>query len=762
LLPALVLLAVLLAPFFTARTTVLRAQDPLAGDPLKTPLPQEILHLLANEVSGQRAFDNLVKMGGAPWMRSREELTGETNFYESEELLRLTRAYGIETVRLDRYPTEGTFEYPLSGGLWVWEGEGVGSPGRTAEAVGGDGGTGEAVRAGAGTDVSRNPPPEALLVARLPDDPALVVRGSRTSEVTGPLLYVPDVSGDQLDFLETLIAAEPDRYRGAVLLMWSHPRGALFQALDRAGALAVISFNARERYLDPDQVVYARGSYAQGESLRLGLTVSWRQWTQLMEDVQKGRELVVHARARVEEYPDRFETVYAWIPGTEPEAKGVVFTAHLFEGYLKRGTNDNLGGPAIQLEILRALTHLMESGHLPRPRRSMHFIWPQEISGTYEFLRRNPDLVEALAININMDMVSEGLRKNNSVFTMSETPPRLASFYDGLAHDVLSYVWRTNDIVYLPDSPRGRAGGQYLPRPMVEKNGSRDAFRFFIHEATGGSDHIVFNNPSVGVPGIEFFTWPDQWYHADKDLPENADPTEMRRVAFIGAATAWASANLTDAMLPDLLESVSSFGHARLAERGLPRALAALDQPPGRRASEEALGRALNVVSSAVAREKDALLSVHEVHSGSETARERVAAEVAKWEAFGESLELFVRKAASANRAEPVSRPEPTDAERKHEGVIPRLAPEVKGKVFYLSAWEPANRWFAEHPGVLSELGVSDRAGRAILDWVDGERSVATIRDRVAAWTSYDLTVEQVADYLEILEEVGWIEMERR
>jgi aminopeptidase YwaD len=100
----------------------------------------------------------------------------------------------------------------------------------------------------------------------------------------------------------------------------------------------------------------------------------------------------------------------------------VVFTSHLFEGYTKRGANDNMGGPAIQLEILRALDHLIGTGRLPQPRRTIHFIWPNEISGTYEFMRRDPTLAEKLSININMDMVSEGLRKNNSVFTMSEAP----------------------------------------------------------------------------------------------------------------------------------------------------------------------------------------------------------------------------------------------------------------------------------------------------------------------------------------------------
>ena len=86
--------------------------------------------------------------------------------------------------------------------------------------------------------------------------------------------------------------------------------------------------------------------------------------------------------------------------------------------------------------------------------------------------------------------------------------------------------------------------------PMVEKSGSDDAFRFFIHAATGGSDHICFNNPSVAVPGIEFFVWPDQWYHTDHDTPDKGDATEMKRVGFIGAASAWAAANCTDEVLP--------------------------------------------------------------------------------------------------------------------------------------------------------------------------------------------------------------------
>ena len=695
----------------------LGAQD---VDPLKTPLPEDILLLLADEVRGQEAFNNMVKLAGAPWLRQAAELSGESNFYESQELYRMARAYGVETVRLDRYEAPGVFSYPVEGGLWI----------------------------------------EGREVARIPSDPALVASGSQTDDVEGPLIYVPQVPDDQVAMLQAAMDAAPEQYRGALALMWSHPRGPLFEALDEAGVAGIISFNSRERYFDPDQVVYSRGSYGEGENLRLGLTVSWRQWSELLEDVQSGRQLTARARAVVQEYPNRFETVYAWIPGTEPELPGVVYTGHLFEGYTKRGANDNMGGPAIQLEILRALHDLINAGKLPQPRRTLHFIWPNEISGTYEFLKRDPALLDRLSININMDMVSEALRKNNGLFTMAETPPYLASYFDGLAHSVLDYVWRTNDIVYLPDSPRGRPGGQYFPRPLWEKNGTKDAFRFFIHEATGGSDHIVFNNPSVGIPGIEFFTWPDQWYHADKDTPENGDPTEMRRVAFIGASTGWASANLTDDMLPDLLDAVSEFGYSRVAERGLPRALQGLDGSDGSR--EEALSGALNTLKEAIRREYDAVRSVREIYSGSSAAEAQVSLELERWSGYGEALEEFLLNAASGSSGTPVSRPEPSARELEYADVFPRLAPEIRGQEFNLGRYDRAQAFFQENPGVLSDLGLGRNQTTQILNFVNGNRSVLDIRNGVAAWTGEKTTVEQVAGYLDILEEVGWITLEER
>jgi hypothetical protein len=320
-------------------------------------------------------------------------------------------------------------------------------------------------------------------------------------------------------------------------------------------------------------------------------------------------------------------------------------------------------------------------------------------------------------------------------------------------------VWRTNDIVYLPDSPRGRSGGQYFPRPLWEKNGTKDAFRFFIHEATGGSDHIVFNNPSVGVPGIEFFTWPDQWYHADKDLPENGDPTEMRRVAFIGAATGWASANLTDEMLPSLLGAVSDFGYSRVAERGIPRALDLLNAGEDDGVTQEGMARALNMISAAVLREEDAVRSVREIYSGSPGAVEMVDAALVRWEEYGRALRGFILASAGPGAGEGTRM---STGEGEFEERVPRIAAGIRGREFNLGRFDRMQTFLTEHPAAVDDLGLTRSQTSEILNWVNGERSVQAIRNGVAAWTGTELTAKQVADYLEILRTVGWIEMGTR
>ena len=701
------------------------AQPQSAPRPLPaTTLPQDVVSLIANEVSGQMAFDNEVRLAGAPWMRDKAEFTG--TFYEAQKIYDLVKSYGIETTRLERYPGTRTFDYPAEGELWVEK-------------------------------------PEKRLVARLGADAALVASGSGNADVTGELVYIAPLSPDEAKKMQA--AGPQEKYRGKIALMWSHANGEAAAALDAAGVQGVISFSSRERYFDPNQVVYGGGGYKKA-NLKFGMNVSWRQWSELLEDVLSGRAITLHAKTRIESYPDRFEAVYSWIPGTEPDAKGVIFTAHLFEGYTKRGANDDMSGCVVQLEVLRALNHLIASGALPKPRRTLYFLWPNEISGTYEFIKQHPGIADRWSINVNMDMVGEALRKNNGVFTMSECPGHLPCYLDGLTRSVMNYVWRTNDIVYLPDAPNGRPGGQYFPAPMMEKNGSIDAFRFFIHKATGGSDHICFNNPSVAVPGIELFTWPDQWYHADTDTPDKSDPTQMKRVAFIGAAVGWTAANLTDQVLPALTDAVSSFGYERIAERDLPKALESL-QKANAKDLQAATARALNQVDTAVDREVGALRSMEDVYSGSAAAKATVGDRVQQWELYRAALRSQVQGYAKVRETALGIKPEAKGQARSAKpdpkvtamaAIRPRLTAAVKGREFSINSFEAYAKYVKENPDALKALGMTPPAANMVQNYINGRRTAAEIRGAVSAELGQDVTLETVAGYLGILKTVGWIE----
>jgi len=301
---------------------------------------------------------------------------------------------------------------------------------------------------------------------------------------------------------------------------------------------------------------------------------------------------------------------------------------------------------------------------------------------------------------------------------------------------------------------------------MIEKNGSDEAIRFFIKKATGGSDHICFNNPSVAVPAVEFFTWPDQWYHADADTPDKSDPTQMKRVAFIGAATAWAGANASDEVAAGLAAVVSEFGYARVAERDVPRALAIIEQADAA-GLEAAAARAALVADFAVDREIGALRTIDEISNGSDAAKQAVENKVQQWELYRAGLRQQMAGFARLRRAqlspsgvgrgfspgrEAGLKPRPTAA-----AVVPALSPAVKGLEFSLQSWPKYSAYMKEHPDAFKTLGLTPQQATSILNYVNGRRSIQKIRDTVVGETGRDVTTDAVRGYLELLKTVGWV-----
>jgi hypothetical protein len=80
---------------------------------------------------------------------------------------------------------------------------------------------------------------------------------------------------------------------------------------------------------------------------------------------------------------------------------------------------------------------------------------------------------------------------------------------------------------------------------------------YSIETHYGASDHLVFNDWGVGVPGVVMIAWPDHWYHTSGGRADKADPTQMKRVAIIGAAGACTVASADDDMAVRVAEALA-------------------------------------------------------------------------------------------------------------------------------------------------------------------------------------------------------------
>jgi len=350
---------------------------------------------------------------------------------------------------------------------------------------------------------------------------------------------------------------------------------------------------------------------------------------------------------------------------------------------------------------------------------------------------------------------------------MTECPNHLPSYLDGLTDSLLNYLWRTNDIVYALDSPRGRPGGQYFPSPLWEKNGSLDAFRYSTHQGTGGSDHVCFISPSVGIPAIELNIWPDQWYHGDTDTPDKADPTQMKRVAFIGAAAAWAAANCTDDVVGGLLDAVSSFGYARVGKRELPKAVRLVTEADAKTLAT-ASDLALKSIDLAASREAAAVRSVEDVYSGSAAARRLVAGQLKQWELYRAGLRALVTGSVAARAADlglkVPSSARLTELEKRFATTRVLLQPDVRGKEFSLEGSERYKKYLEKNPDAAKALKLTMPQRRAVLNYINartpnpyGPASALTIRDRAEAETGTPIDFQDFVRYLEFLKAVGWV-----
>jgi hypothetical protein len=471
----------------------------------RTLLPWPQMRAIMNEASGERAMHHVLEL--VPYPRVRPLAEYEGHFRESEVMARFAREYGYTNVEVESFPTPQRLWQPTQGELWMVE-------------------------------------PEMRKLYDIHDVAVSLGANSASGDVTGELVDVGAGTDQILDGKDL---------KGKIVLS-SSGLGAVARAAAR-GAVGIVGIATLRPDDYPDEIVSSTVNVPQGSNA-FGWAVSARAGRDLAARLARGEKVKLRSIVKAETFPGELEVVHATIPGDGSTDQAVAVSAHLYEGYVKQGANDDNSGCALTLEIGRAYLRLIAQGLLPRPKRTIHFLWVPEISGTNAWLNAHKDVEAHLVADLNFDMEGIRLSTSRSFWVLHRTPDTFPSFLNDVAQSMMEFVAELNR-----ERLRYRSVGYGFTWPVVSPNGSLDPFYVKTDKHYGASDHVTYMQH--GIPSVMFITWPDMWYHSSQDTPDKQDPTQYKRAAAVGIGAMTVLATGGD----DLASRVTAESLARGAER---------------------------------------------------------------------------------------------------------------------------------------------------------------------------------------------------
>ncbi|MDH5201299.1 MAG: M28 family peptidase, partial [Candidatus Bathyarchaeota archaeon] len=218
--------------------------------------------------------------------------------------------------------------------------------------------------------------------------------------------------------------------------------------------------------------------------------------------------------------------------------------------------NDNAAGVGLAIEVAKVIQEAIESGRIDRPKRTITFIIGAEMYGSLSYLERNWGRRNEIVGGFCLDMLGEDQEKTKAGVEVSSVPDSLPTFLND--HVATLFEWVRRDALY-----------QWNNANRCYKYDSLTVnFRYNMSQFTPGSDHLIFDDSSVGIPVIQFGHWPDIYYHSSGDKIEMVDPEELKRN---GLAFGTALLNLADAgaeQAATFMNHVYTQSVKRLADNG--------------------------------------------------------------------------------------------------------------------------------------------------------------------------------------------------
>lgn len=676
----------------------------LKGQEYTTPFNHSLMDefhydLIVGESSGDRAYYHIMDI--APYERDRKSSDYSGLFMESSYVAGKLREYGLDEVEVELLGKTRTWD-GISATLWET------SPG-TAK------------------------------LADYRDLAAILGQGSSSAHVTAELAWVGRGTRQEIEAADL---------KGKIAVTESSGSRVHDLAV-KAGAVGIISYYSPRPLKDPIQI--PNSGIRAGENATFCINLTPRDGQVLRDRLLSGEKITVKADIETATEETEIQVPTCVIKGTDTDAEEVILSAHLFEGYVKLGANDNISGSAALIEIARTLNDLINDGRLPRPKRSIRFIWVPEFQGSIPWAVKHKDILEKTLCNFNLDMVGLWLSKSESVYCMHRTTMGNPHYLNDVAENFYHYMGATNKGFVATGMGRPDA-----LKPVYSVTGSRDPFYYAINAHYGASDHEVFNDWGVQVPGIIMITWPDNYYHTSGDRPEICDPTQLHRAIVIAAASAYTIAAADEAGAVRIASEVASNSAKRMSikmkyDLSLLNGATAEDFP--------ALYRKARFDQDALLINETATLeSVRELAPASALLEEYVRTLQANvksvWTANTKSIDAAMKAKAAASGSSPL-KIELSAEEKAASKIYPRSTSKVKEYGYGVLRSIPDEllvRYGFDKRGAIT---YSAEAAKLTSD---GKNSILDIKKMLDAQFPEADSLETIVRYLSMLKDAGLVE----
>jgi len=597
--------------------------------------------------------------------------------------------------------------------------------------------------------------PEEKILARFEDTPTCLHTLSRGTPPEGVTAELIDVGK----------GTRPEDYKGKDVkgkfaLATGRARYVHEQAVYKFGAAGVITDtlayeikNVRESEDIPDAHSY-QSIWPTAKDLHkvaFGFSLSARQGKHLRAMLKEKKTVRLQAKVDAKLFASKLDIVTATIRGSTKPKEEVFLIAHLC--HPQPTANDNASGSGLLLEIARTIQTLINTKKLPRPKRTIRFMWVPETHGTVAYLNTHQDWPKQLVAGINLDMVGEDQELCKSTLTLDRTPDALPSYLNDLMLELMEQSTREFD---------------------RETNfGSSSTFRYAVNPHSGGSDHHEFVDSTIGVPCIMLLQWPDMFYHTSMDTIDKVSTDSLRRIGWIAtlAAITLANADTQEALL--LANQTCSRGLAR-TEEAQREALQTLYEKTGTRGAKtskkeqaKTLARTAfdlkTKIDHTVWREKQAINSVKRLAKAKEldTLIQKCQKDIQT--AGKKALSRIEENLSYIAKTHDLPIPteiEETEAERQAKTIIPKR--QFKGtlsvETFRLTLGEQEFRWYEDKTQKDEKFPVK-RA--EIINFMDGKRNLNEIVKAVRAEYT-EFSTEDAVKFIKDLEKTKFITIKKK